>query len=206
MSATVASPENDTPRSRISRLPGVTGPSTSMTRNPAKPPVSGPAMLQTNVPPRSLTANPKSEAEGIVVPRIGFPIRPAPTTDASRSSSSAFAAHTAVATSSVANANTAPAKRMRLLICIVPPYAGPAVFRPARRFPADRARELVVVLPSHVKDRTIRVDPGRGRLPVPEVHETLCRCDAFEHGVRRGELRAFPTARAAHRAADACGR
>src|SRR3989449_4427645 len=78
-----------------------------MTRNPAKPPVSGPAMLQTNVPPRSLTANPKSEAEGIVVPRIGFPIRPAPTTDASRSSSSAFAAHTAVATSSVANANTA---------------------------------------------------------------------------------------------------
>jgi len=42
----------------------------------------------------------------------------------------------------VANANTAPAKRMRLLICIVPPYAGPAVFRPARRFPADRAREL----------------------------------------------------------------
>src|SRR2546430_2063390 len=52
-----------------------------MTLNPAKPPVSGPAMLQTNVPPSSLTANPKSDGDGMVWPTIGAAMRPPPTTE-----------------------------------------------------------------------------------------------------------------------------
>src|SRR3972149_5425268 len=58
--------------------PFVTGPSTVMTLSPLNPPVSGPAMLQTNVPPAIVTANPKSDAELIVLPAMGCSIRPAP--------------------------------------------------------------------------------------------------------------------------------
>jgi len=61
------------------RLPLSTGPSTVITVRPLKPPVSGPAMLQTKVPPSDVTANPKSEGELIVLPGIGPPMRPAPT-------------------------------------------------------------------------------------------------------------------------------
>src|SRR6266446_4462751 len=38
-------------------------------------------MLQTNVPPSSLTANPKSEGDGMVSLGIWAPILPPPTTD-----------------------------------------------------------------------------------------------------------------------------
>src|SRR5712664_2045202 len=52
---------------------------------------------------------------------------------------------------------------MRLSICIVPPYAGPAVFRPARRFPADRARKFVHISASKSIELFGRRSSGQSR-------------------------------------------
>src|SRR3972149_5168937 len=70
-STTVAIPLNVAVRPVTLRLPLVTGPSTVITFKPLKPPVSGPAMLHTKIPPSAVTAKPKSDGESIVLPRRG---------------------------------------------------------------------------------------------------------------------------------------
>src|SRR3990170_3436341 len=78
-STTVAFPLNVAVRPVTLRLPLVTGPSTVITFKPLKPPVSGPAMLHTKIPPSAVTAKPKSDGESIVLPRRGSQISPPPT-------------------------------------------------------------------------------------------------------------------------------
>src|SRR3989304_1930740 len=70
-STTVAFPLNVAARPVTLRLPLVTGPSTVITFKPLKPPVSGPAMLHTKIPPSAVTAKPKSDGGSIGVPRRG---------------------------------------------------------------------------------------------------------------------------------------
>src|SRR3990172_5256072 len=78
-STTVAFPLNVAVRPVTLRLPLVTGPSTVITFKPLKPPVSGPAMLHSKIPPSAVTAKPKSDGESIVLPRRGAQIIPPPT-------------------------------------------------------------------------------------------------------------------------------
>src|SRR5262245_50138704 len=93
-------PENEPEERKSWRLLGVTTPWTVMIVQPLNPPVAGPNMLHTNVPPSASAEKPKSDGDGIVFPSRFRMIRPVPTTCGGRR---------AVATAGVAATPAAPA-------------------------------------------------------------------------------------------------